>query len=107
MRLFRWGTWALIAALVCAGGYAQETQKQVTDKAKQKAQDTEKKQDDSKRPRMKKEFADRYNEMFLKRRPLMNTQVKDAEAYDEQGNLFDMDKLRSGKHTVIVFGCLT
>lgn len=54
----------------------------------------------------KPEFESRYNENFLKRSQLLNRQAPDVEIYDEQGNPVRLAQSR-GKHTVVVFGCLT
>ncbi len=52
------------------------------------------------------EFADRYEKMFAKRKPNVGGTISDLSAYDESGNKFDFESTR-GKHTVIIFGCLT
>jgi cytochrome oxidase Cu insertion factor (SCO1/SenC/PrrC family) len=54
----------------------------------------------------KKEFESSRNEGFLKRNPLVNMVAPDVEVFDEQGNPFQLAQSR-GKHTVVVFGCLT
>lgn len=52
------------------------------------------------------EFADKYEQMFAKREPLMGSVIEGVSAYDEKGNPFDLESTR-GKYTVLVFGCLT
>ncbi|MGB7343429.1 MAG: hypothetical protein WBD20_04410 [Pirellulaceae bacterium] len=54
----------------------------------------------------KQEFESSYNENFLKRSSLLNKKLPDLEVYDEQGNPFRLAQSR-GKHSVVVFGCLT
>lgn len=58
------------------------------------------------RSQEKPEFESSYNENFLKRASLLNRQAPDLEIYDEQGNPYRLAQSR-GKHTVVVFGCLT
>ena len=52
------------------------------------------------------EFVDRYEERFAKRDPKLGTTIDAVPAFDEKGSKFDWASTR-GKHTVIVFGCLT
>ena len=53
------------------------------------------------------EFVDQFNNRFKSQRPLLDTQVLDGlKAFGEDGKAFDFEKLK-GKHTVIIFGCLT
>lgn len=53
------------------------------------------------------EFVDRYNKRFEKQTPLIGDPVLDGlTAFDEHGKTFAFEELK-GKHTVIVFGCLT
>lgn len=54
----------------------------------------------------KPEFETSYNKSFLKRSSFLNKPAPDVEVYDEQGNAFRLAQSR-GKHTVVVFGCLT
>lgn len=52
------------------------------------------------------EFADRYNARFLDREPKIGSTIADLKARDAAGNEFEFAATR-GKHTVVVFGCLT
>ena len=52
------------------------------------------------------EFADRYEKRFAPRDPKVGSIVADVSAYDEDGDEFALKQTR-GKHTVLVFGCLT
>lgn len=52
------------------------------------------------------EFAERYERRFASRNPLLGTTVDNVTAYDESGDPFELASTR-GKHTVLVFGCLT
>ena len=52
------------------------------------------------------EFAERYDRQFLKRDPKLGSTVPDLKAWDADGKPFELRSTR-GKHTVIVFGCLT
>lgn len=53
------------------------------------------------------EWAEKFNQRFERRPPLRDAQVFDGlTAFDEQGEKLDFESLK-GKHTVIVFGCLT
>lgn len=54
----------------------------------------------------KSEFETSYNANFLKRSSLIDKDAPNMEVYDEKGNGFRLDQSR-GKHTVVVFGCLT
>ncbi len=54
----------------------------------------------------KPEFESSYNERFLKRSSLIGKDAPNVEVYDESGNRFRLSQSR-GKHTVVVFGCLT
>ena len=54
----------------------------------------------------KKEFETSRNANFLKKKPFLNKEAPDVEVYDEKGNPFRLAQSR-GKHTVVVFGCLT
>lgn len=49
---------------------------------------------------------DRMNEGYLKEKPRIGHSLKELTAFDENGKEFDFEDLK-GKHTVIVFGCLT
>lgn len=81
-------TW-MIAILACGGSaMAQE------EKPKQET------------PELTQEFAERHNENFLERHPLLNTQLKDVSVFDESGNPVSTHTLRDS-YTVLVFGCLT
>ena len=53
-----------------------------------------------------REFETSYNERFLQRTPLIGKTAPDVEVYDSKGNPFRLAQSR-GKHTVIIFGCLT
>ena len=57
-------------------------------------------------PELTKEFAERYNENFLERHPLVNTQLKDVSVFYESGQPVSTHTLRDS-YTVLVFGCLT
>ena len=52
------------------------------------------------------EFAVRYDKRFAKRDPAIGATIEDVSAFDENGDAFKLSKTR-GKHTVLVFGCLT
>ena len=53
------------------------------------------------------EFVDRFNNRFKDQDPRAGAQVLDGvAAFDESGDPFELDSLK-GKHSVIVFGCLT
>jgi len=52
------------------------------------------------------EFVDTYNARHLKRKPLVGEIPKPVQVFDSQGKKFSTDSLR-GKHSVVVFGCLT
>ena len=88
---------------------AQET---ATTPAKQEkdaeANPAAEKQDEAKQepPKKPTEFAARFNERFLKSKPLIGETVSGLKAYDEKGNPIDLND-RKGKHAVLVFGCLT
>jgi cytochrome oxidase Cu insertion factor (SCO1/SenC/PrrC family) len=58
------------------------------------------------KPKQVEEFADRYEKMFAPRDPKVGSTVADVSAFDEDGNEFALKQTR-GKHTVLVFGCLT
>jgi len=61
---------------------------------------------DEEKPEKPTEFADIYNQRFLKQQPLVGDQIKDIVAFDAQGKEFNFKDLR-GKYTVLNFGCLT
>lgn len=52
------------------------------------------------------EFVDKYNKMFMQRPPLLDKEMGDVIAYDENGKSFNLKDAR-GKYTVLTFGCLT
>jgi cytochrome oxidase Cu insertion factor (SCO1/SenC/PrrC family) len=53
------------------------------------------------------EFVNQYNKRFESQKPLVGDAVLDGlQAFDEHGQPFMFDQLK-GKHSVIVFGCLT
>jgi|GEM_PF-6356353 len=52
------------------------------------------------------EFVDSYNERILTQPPLVGSTLVDVTAWDADGKPFELGSTR-GKHTVIVFGCLT
>lgn len=52
------------------------------------------------------EWTEVYDKMFLKRTPLLDDYAPDVDAFDEQGQPFEFSSTQ-GKHTVVVFGCLT
>ncbi len=52
------------------------------------------------------EFAERYEQMFARRKPSIGDVVPDVVAFDENGKPFQLNSTR-GKYTVLVFGCLT
>ncbi|MEL7498340.1 MAG: hypothetical protein AAFN77_12080 [Planctomycetota bacterium] len=53
------------------------------------------------------EFVDKFNRMFEGRDPKVGAEMfSELSAFDEKGKKLKFDKLK-GKHTVIVFGCLT
>lgn len=52
------------------------------------------------------EFETSYNARFLQRNPLIGKLAPDVQVYDASGNPFRLAQSR-GKHTVVVFGCLT
>lgn len=53
------------------------------------------------------EFVDRFNKQFEGRAPKVGAQMLDElTAFDGAGKEFKFESLK-GKHTVIVFGCLT
>ena len=54
----------------------------------------------------KKEFETSGNEGFLKRSSFIGKDSPDVEVYDADGIPFRLAQSR-GKHTVVVFGCLT
>ena len=54
----------------------------------------------------KPEFESRYNKRFLKESSFLGKQAPDVNVYDASGNPFRLSQSR-GKHTVVVFGCLT
>ena len=54
----------------------------------------------------KQEFESKYNEKFLKESSFLGQQAPDPECFDAEGNPFRLSQAR-GKHTVVVFGCLT
>lgn len=54
----------------------------------------------------KPEFESSYNENFLRRSSLLGKDAPNVQVYDEKGNGFRLAQSR-GKHTVVVFGCLT
>jgi cytochrome oxidase Cu insertion factor (SCO1/SenC/PrrC family) len=54
-----------------------------------------------------REFVDQYNKRFEKQKPSIGDSVLDGVvAFDELGKPFPLARLK-GKHSVIVFGCLT
>ena len=57
-------------------------------------------------PTSEMEFVDRYENMFKNRPPLEGTNLPDARGYLADGSEFSI-KQTKGKHTVLVFGCLT
>lgn len=53
------------------------------------------------------EFVDRFNKQFEGRAPKVGAQMlEELTAFDGAGKEFKFESLK-GKHTVIVFGCLT
>ena len=74
---------------------------QVQGQEKQKDQEEQEKQEEP-----KQEFESKYNEKFLKESPFLGQQAPDPECFDAEGNPFRPSQTR-GKHTVVVFGCLT
>ena len=52
------------------------------------------------------EWTEIYDQMFLKRTPLLGDYAPDVSAFDEKGQPFEFSDTQ-GKHTVVVFGCLT
>ena len=52
------------------------------------------------------EWADNFDARFLPRNPTIGEPAPEVGGFDEEGYLFDLNETR-GKHTVIVFGCLT
>ena len=52
------------------------------------------------------EFVERYNARHAKQKPLVGDTLKDVKLFDASGKEFSTRRLR-GKHTVLVFGCLT
>ena len=53
-----------------------------------------------------REFVDSANSRFLNQDPEIGSLVPDIQAWDESGREFQLGSTR-GKHTVIIFGCLT
>lgn len=53
-----------------------------------------------------REFVDSSNSRFLDQDPKIGSLAPDIQAWDESGNEFQLGSTR-GKHTVIIFGCLT
>ena len=74
---------------------------QVQGQEKQKDQEEQEKQEEP-----KQEFESKYNEKFLKESSFLGQQAPDPECFDAEGNPFRLSQAR-GKHTVVVFGCLT
>ena len=52
------------------------------------------------------EWTEQYDQRFLNRDPKLNTEAPAVSAFDAEGKPFDLANTR-GKHTVIVFGCMT
>jgi len=52
------------------------------------------------------EFQDQFNERFMDRFPQLDTEIKGLVAFDENGKALNFESFK-GKHTVVVFGCLT
>ena len=52
------------------------------------------------------EFVEKMNREFLSRKPLVGEAYKDVKVFDDQGNTIQLSSTR-GKHTVLIFGCLT
>ena len=74
---------------------------QVQGQEKQKDQEEQIKQEEP-----KQEFESKYNEKFLKESSFLGQQAPAPECFDAEGNPFRLSQAR-GKHTVVVFGCLT
>ena len=53
-----------------------------------------------------REFVDSANAQYLKQDPKIGSVAPDIQAWDENGDEFQLGSTR-GKHTVIIFGCLT
>lgn len=52
------------------------------------------------------EFVEGMNREFLSRKPLIGEAYKDVKVFDDQGKAMQLSSTR-GKHTVLIFGCLT
>lgn len=52
------------------------------------------------------EFADQYNERYLRQEPPVGETLPNVKLFDAEGNPFELASTR-GKYTVLVFGCLT
>ena len=62
----------------------------------------ENEQDEKKPP----EFAEQYDQRFLKKKPKIGELLPEFKAFDEAGKPFELKQTR-GRYTVLVFGCLT
>ena len=54
----------------------------------------------------KTEFVDGYNARHARKKPVVGDSLKDVKLFDAEGKKFSTKTLK-GKHTVLVFGCLT
>lgn len=52
------------------------------------------------------EFVDGANKRFLTKAPKIGATLENVQAFSDDGNEFRLGSTR-GKHTVLIFGCLT
>ena len=52
------------------------------------------------------EFVEGMNKEFLTRKPSIGEAIENVKVFDQDGNEFELNSTQ-GKHTVLIFGCLT